>query len=181
MTQLRILDFQSDSGKTSRRKDVPEGPQGPVNTTSLSGTPQDIPKISKIKIPDASFHKEIIKSSTHASKSLELNKRRKDHRDADWLMKLPHTVRDNMGGFVRQCRNEFPDDSAVKRYYEMFNDGAEDRLDKRKKIDKRQVKHHEKLMSQRPEDFEKQYRARIAYVMLKYIQSKYPGSSEALG
>ena len=54
-TQPTLFDFrlsnQSDSGKTSGRKDVPGGPHGFVSLTSPSGTPQDITKNAKISVP----------------------------------------------------------------------------------------------------------------------------------
>ena len=54
-TQPTLFDFrlsnQSDSGKTSGRKDVPGGPHGFVSLTSPSGTPQDIVKKAKISVP----------------------------------------------------------------------------------------------------------------------------------
>ncbi len=183
-SQPTLLDYPSDSGKTSRRKDVPEGPQGPVNPTSLSGTPQDIHKTTKIKIPDPPINQERIKASTcgaHASKSLKFNKRAQSLRDRNWLKELPRKIREDMNAFMQACEREFPDDKAVRMYAEMFEDGVDDRVDGRRKIDRKRLKHHEKLLAQRPEDFERQYRARIAFVLLKYIQSKYPGSSEALG
>ena len=49
-TQPTLLDYQSVLGKTSGRKDVPEGPQGSVIPTSPSGTPQDIVKKEKISV-----------------------------------------------------------------------------------------------------------------------------------
>ena len=182
-TQPTLLDYQSEAGEKSGRKDVPEGPQGPVNPTSLSGTPQDIHKTTKIKIPDPPINQERIKASTcgaHASKSLKFNKRAQSLRDRNWLKELPRRIRDNMNAFVRACETEFPDDKAVRLYARMFEDGVDDRVDGRRKIDRKRLKHHEKLLAQRGEDFEEQYRARIAFVLLKYIQSKYPGSSEAL-
>ena len=53
MTSIITLDkwIQSDSGKTSGRKDVPGGPHGSVSLTSPSGTPQDITKNAKINVP----------------------------------------------------------------------------------------------------------------------------------
>ena len=50
-TQLKLLDYPSDSGQTSGRKDVPGGPHGSVSLTSPSGTPQDIVKKAKISVP----------------------------------------------------------------------------------------------------------------------------------
>ena len=50
ITQPTLLDYQSDPGKTSGRKDVPEGPHGSVIPTSPSGTPQDIVKKEKISV-----------------------------------------------------------------------------------------------------------------------------------
>ena len=54
-TQPTLFDFrlsnQSDSGKTSGRKDVPGGPHGFVSLTSPSGTPQDTTKNAKINVP----------------------------------------------------------------------------------------------------------------------------------
>ena len=51
--QPTLLDkwIQSDSGKTSGRKDVPGGPHGFVSLTSPSGTPQDTTKNAKINVP----------------------------------------------------------------------------------------------------------------------------------
>jgi hypothetical protein len=49
-TQLKLLDYPSDSGQTSGRKDVPGGPHGSVSLTSPSGTPQDITKNAKISV-----------------------------------------------------------------------------------------------------------------------------------
>ena len=53
MTSTITLDkwIQSDSGKTSGRKDVPGGPHGFVSLTSPSGTPQDTTKNAKINVP----------------------------------------------------------------------------------------------------------------------------------
>ena len=49
-----LLDYKSDSGEKSGRKDVPEGPQGLISLPSPSGTPQDNPNnapiTSQIKI-----------------------------------------------------------------------------------------------------------------------------------
>ena len=50
-TQLKLLDYPSDSGQTSGRKDVPGGPHGSVSLASPSGTPQDIVKKAKISVP----------------------------------------------------------------------------------------------------------------------------------
>ena len=50
-TQLKLLDYPSDSGQTSGRKDVPGGPHGSVSLTSPSGTPQDITKNARISVP----------------------------------------------------------------------------------------------------------------------------------
>ena len=52
-----LLEYESESGAKSGRKDVPEGSQGPINLPSTSGTPQDTsntpPITSQIKIlPD---------------------------------------------------------------------------------------------------------------------------------
>ena len=49
--QPTLFDYQSDSGQTSGRKDVPGGPHGSVSLTSPSGTPQDIVKKAKISVP----------------------------------------------------------------------------------------------------------------------------------
>ena len=49
--QPTLFDYQSDSGQTSGRKDVPGGPHGSVSLTSPSGTPQDTIKNAKISVP----------------------------------------------------------------------------------------------------------------------------------
>ncbi len=181
MTQLRILDFQSDSGKTSRRRDVPGGPQGPVNPTSLSGTPQDT-SISGPPGGGMMTSKESGRSGDWSSslRGPDSVKKGKLHRDKNWLKELPRKIKENMDGFVQSCETEFPDDPAVKRYARMFEDGVDDRVDGRRKIDRKKLKHHEKLLAQRGEDFERQYRARIAYVLMRYVETKYPDSTEAL-
>ena len=43
-----LLDYQSESGAKSGKKDVPEGLQGLINLPSTSGTPQDNPKTTPI-------------------------------------------------------------------------------------------------------------------------------------
>ena len=180
-TQPTLLDYQSEAGEKSGRRDVPEGPQGFVSLTSTSGTPQDIPKISKIKIPDASLEQRSIKSSTNGVQALKtLNISKRMHRDRNWLKELPRRIRDNMNAFVRACETEFPDDKAVRMYARMFEDGVDDKVDGRRKIDRKRLKHHEKLLAQRGEDFEEQYRARIVFILLKYIETKHPNSMEAL-
>ena len=128
-TQLKLLDYPSDSGQTSGRKDVPGGPHGFVSLTSPSGTPQDTTKNAKINVPRT---KTVNHTSggrrTQNKGNNELPANGTGRKTENYLYKLPAEVRLHPESFLKQCEDQFPDDSLLMSRIRSFRNGTKERL-----------------------------------------------------
>ena len=131
MTSTITLDkwIQSDSGKTSGRKDVPGGPHGSVSLTSPSGTPQDITKNAKISVPGTKTGNHTPGSpKTQNQGNNELPANETGRKTENYLYKLPAEVRLHPESFLKQCEEQFPDDSFLMSRIRSFRNGTKEKI-----------------------------------------------------
>jgi hypothetical protein len=131
MTSIITLDkwIQSDSGQTSGRKDVPGGPHGSVSLTSPSGTPQDIVKKAKTGIPkDKTVNHTSEGRRTQNKGNNELPANETGRKTENYLYKLPAEVRLHPESFLKQCEDQFPDDSLLMSRVRSFRNGTKEKI-----------------------------------------------------
>ena len=79
-----LLDYQSDSGAKSGRKDVPEGSQGLISPPPASGTPQDTPNNAPITSQIKILPKKTVNHTTQPQTIAKKGKSRTTQTDDEW-------------------------------------------------------------------------------------------------
>ena len=129
-TQLKLLDYQSEQGDKSRREDGLGDPHGATITpTSAPKPPQDITKNAKSGVITS-------KRINHTSEGRRMqNKGNNDlsnngtgRRTENYLYKLPAEIRLHPESFLKQCEDQFPDDSLLMSRIRSFRNGTKEKI-----------------------------------------------------
>ena len=127
-TQLKLLDYQSEQGDKSRREDGLGDPHGATITpTSPSGTPQDITKNAKISVLGTKTGNHTLegrRTQNKGNNELPANGRRTEN----YLYKLPAEIRLHPESFLKQCEDQFPDDSLLMSRIRSFRNGTKEKI-----------------------------------------------------
>jgi hypothetical protein len=130
MTSIITLDkwIQSEQGDKSRREDGLGDPHGATITpASAPKPPQDIvekAKISVITSKRINHTPEGRRTQNKGNNELPANGRRTEN----YLYKLPAEVRLHPESFLKQCEDQFPDDSLLMSRIKSFRNGTKEKI-----------------------------------------------------
>ena len=132
MTSIITLDkwIQSEQGDKSRREDGLGDPHGATITpTSSLKPPQDITKNAKISVSKTKTVNHTSGSPRTQNKdNNELHANETGRKTENYLYKLPAEVRLHPESFLKQCEDQFPDDSLLMSRVRSFRNGTKEKI-----------------------------------------------------
>ena len=132
MTSTITLDkwIQSEQGVKSRREDGLGDPHGATITpTSAPKPPQDITKNARISVPrtkTVNHTSEDRRTQNQGNNELPANEI--GRKTENYLYKLPAEVRLHPESFLKQCEDQFPDDSLLMSRIRSFRNGTKEKI-----------------------------------------------------